>query len=318
MHLSGRRRLIVALGAAALGTGARAQTRARRVTMLSLQDPPHWNTFREAMRSLGYHEGKDLILESRSADNAAAALASLAAQTIAAKTDVIVAYGTPAVVTAKKATSKIPIVMAPAGDPVGSGLVASLARPGGNVTGMASNTAEVAGKMLQLIREVKPGARRVAVLANADDPFTKAFLAELHDAAARIRMTLGVSRVRAPADYEQAFAEWQHLSVQALVVQPSVARNRAIELASRYRIPAIAPITAFAEAGGLMSYASSLKETARKAASFVDRILKGARPADLPVEQPTVYELVLNLKTARALELEFPDSLIARADAVIQ
>jgi putative ABC transport system substrate-binding protein len=172
--------------------------------------------------------------------------------------------------------------------------------------------------MLQLIREVKPDARRVAVLANADDAFTKPFVAELQSAARKLRITLGVSTVRTPAEYEAPFVEWEKLRVQALIVQPSLIRARAIELAMKYRLPAVGPSTLFAEAGGLMSYSGSLKEVAQKAATFVERILKGARPAELPVEQPTSFELALNLKAARALEIEFPAEVMARADVLIQ
>jgi putative ABC transport system substrate-binding protein len=288
------------------------------VALLAATQPPYWPAFRDALSRIGYREGKDVQFDVRLADGNNDLLDKLAADLVRSKPELIVAYQTPAVAAAKKATSVIPIVMAPAGDPVGTGLVASLARPGGNVTGMAANTAEVAGKMLQLIRELKPSARRIAVLANATDAFAKPFLAELQFAAAKLRITLGVALVRGPADYEAVFAEWDRLTVQALIVQPSLARTRAVDLALRYRIPAIAPTTAFAEAGGLMSYSSSLNETADKAASFVDRILRGAKPADLPVEQPTLFELALNLRTAKAIDVEFPDSLIARADALIQ
>lgn len=302
-----------------LPVSARAQGKRRRVVILSpINAPEIWDLFRSAMRELGHAEGRDIVLEARSADGKPDLLDRLAAEIVRSRPDVIVASQTPSVVAAKKATSTIPIVMAPAGDPVGTGLVASLARPGGNVTGLGASTAEIAGKLLQLVREVKTDARRVGVLANAQDAFTKPFIAGLQSAASKLRMTLGVEQVRRAEDYEAIFAQWDKLRVQAVVVQPSLARPRAIELALRYRMPAFSPSLTFVEAGGLMSYSSSLKETARKAAVYVDRILKGARPADLPVEQPTVFELAVNLKTAKAIELDIPESLWARADILIQ
>ena len=289
--------------------------------MLSVIHPePHWTLFRDAMQALGYADGKTVVLDSVSAEGKPETLGRLAGELVRARVDVIVGFQTPAVTAARKATSTIPIVMAPAADPVATGLVASLARPGGNVTGMAGNTAELAAKLLQLVREIvhPPRTTRVAVLANAGDPFTKTFLEHLSGAARKMRMVVGVAAVRGPAEYEATFAEWDKLRVHAVIVQPSLPPQGAIALAQRYRIPTVSPARAFVESGGLMSYSNSPKEIAVSAARFVVRILKGAKPAELPVEQPTHFELALNLRMARAIELEFPESLIAQADAIIQ
>jgi putative ABC transport system substrate-binding protein len=289
--------------------------------MLSAIDPePYWGLFRDAMQALGYADGKDVAFELRSAQGRAEALDGLAAGLVRSGVDIIVAHQTPAALAARKATSTIPIVTAPAGDPVQSGLVKSLARPGGNVTGMAANTAEVAAAMLELVREVTrpPRATRVGVLANANDAFTKTFLGQLHAASRKMRAVVGVALVRSPTEYDAAFMEWDKLKVHAVVVQPSLPPARAIALAVSYRMPSVAPNRAFAESGGLMSYAGSPREIAAKAAGFADRILRGARPAELPVEQPRLFELTLNLRAARSIELQFPESVMARADALIQ
>ena len=249
-----------------------------------------------------------MVLEARSADGKLELLDPLAAELGRAKVELIVAHEWPAVLAARKALPRIPIVAAPAGDPAAMG-----------ATGVTTLGAEVAPKILDLIREIKSNARRVGLLADAGDPFTRTFQAQLAKAAAaRIRMTVGVALVKRATEYDAAFAEWDRLQLQAVIVHSSLSRPRAIELARSYRIPAIGTSAAYVEAGGLMAYAASAQEVARKTATFVDRILKGAKAPQLPVEQPKAYELALNLKTARALEMEFSDSVIARANAIIQ
>ena len=258
------------------------------------------------------------MVEVRSAEGKPNFLPALAAKLVRLKVDIIVAFQTPAVQAAKQATNTIPIVMAPAGDPVGTGLVASLARPGGNVTGASSTTAEVAAKTLELIREIRPAARSVAVLANVADPFTKPLLEQIQSAGRLLGIEIRPAMVRGPEEFDAAFAEWVKARVDAVIIQPSLPRKRAIDLALKHRLLSASPTRLFVEAGGLISYAASPRDNSRKAATYVDKILKGAKPADLPVEQPTKFELVVNLKTAKALGLKIPETILFRADRVIE
>jgi putative ABC transport system substrate-binding protein len=221
-------------------------------------------------------------------------------------------------VAAKQATHEIPIVMAETGDPIGTGLVASLPRPGGNVTGMASVAAELAGKSVQLIREMLPSARRVTALANATDPFSKPFLEQIKLGGEATGTTINAIGVSSNEEFETAFAGMEQDRPDALIVQPSLPTKRAAELAVKHRVPAVSVPRWFAEEGGLMSYSPRYVELFREAAVFVDKILKGAQPADLPVEQPTHFELVLNLKTAQALGLTIPGSFLLRVDTLIE
>ncbi|MFZ2139380.1 MAG: ABC transporter substrate-binding protein, partial [Xanthobacteraceae bacterium] len=234
------------------------------------------------------------------------------------KVDIIVTWFTPTAVAAKQATHEIPIVMAETGDPIGTGLVASLPRPGGNVTGMASVTAELAGKSVQLIREMLPSARRVTALANATDPFSKPFLEQIKLGGEATGTTINAIGVSSNEEFETAFAGMEQDRPDALIVQPSLPTKRAAELAVKHRVPAVSVPRWFAEEGGLMSYSARYVELFREAAVFVDKILKGAQPADLPVEQPTHFELVLNLKTAQALGLTIPGSFLLRVDTLIE
>ena len=234
------------------------------------------------------------------------------------KVDIIVASETPAVLAAKRATSEIPIVMAPSGDPVGTGLIASLARLGGNVTGLSAATAELAGKSLELIREILPGVRRVAALADPTNAFTKSLLEQIHRAAAAANLEIEAIMVRGGEEFEAAFAQMTRRGIEAVIVQPTLPRAPIIELAKKNRVAAVSGNRAFADAGGLMSYAGSLADRYRNAAPYVDKILKGIRPVDLPVQQPTKFELVINLKTAKALGLTVPSTLLTRADDVIE
>jgi putative ABC transport system substrate-binding protein len=277
-----------------------------------------WREFRQGLRDLGYVEGQNIRFEFRSAEGHLDRLTELANELVHLKVDIIVTWFTPTAVAAKRATHEIPIVMAETGDPIGTGLVASLARPGGNVTGLASVTAELAGKTVQLIREMLPSARRVTALANAADPFSKPFLEQIKLAGEATGTTINAIGVSSDQEFETAFASMEKDRPDAVIVQPSLPTQRAAELALKDRVPAVSVPRWFAEQGGLMSYSAKYVELFRKAAVYVDRILKGAQPADLPVEQPTHFELIINLKTARALGLEIPPTLLARADEVIE
>jgi putative tryptophan/tyrosine transport system substrate-binding protein len=218
----------------------------------------------------------------------------------------------------KQATHEIPIVMAETGDPVGTGLVASLPRPGGNVTGMAAVTAELAGKTVQLIRDMLPAARRVTALANATDPFSKPFLEQIKLGGEATGTTINPVRISSPEEFETAFASMDKDRPDAVIVQPSLPSKRAAELALKHRVPAVSVSRWFAEEGGLMAYSARYIDLFRKAAVYVDKIFKGAQPADLPVEQPTHFALVINMKTAKALGIDVPESLLTRADEVIE
>jgi putative ABC transport system substrate-binding protein len=320
------------LGVAAAGSliampaVARAQQagKVHRVGFLSLQSGLTSTTeaFPKEMRELGYVEGRNLIIEYRWAARKEERLPELAAELVRLKVEVIVTAAAPTIEAARRATSTIPIVMATAADPVGSGLVASLARPGGNVTGLTALSTELAGKRLQLARELVPKATRVAVLAYHGSSVTRLFLEEMRAAAQQIGVQLVVQEVNETGDLTGAFTAMQRERAQALVVQvsPFSADNakRIVELAAQHRLPAMYDVRSFVDAGGLVSYGPSLPEMFRRAAFYVDKILKGAKPADLPIEQPTKFELVINLKAAKALGLTIPPALLARADQVIQ
>ncbi|MEX2036505.1 MAG: ABC transporter substrate-binding protein [Xanthobacteraceae bacterium] len=279
---------------------------------------PFAGQFEAGLRALGHIVGQSIQLEFRSAGGQLKALPELAAELVRLKVDIIIASETPAVHAAKRATTTIPIVMAPAGDPVGTGLVASLARPGGNVTGLSAATAELAGKSLEIIREVLPSVRRVAALADPTNPFSKPFLEQIHLSARSIGVEIRVAMVRNVDEFDAAFSEMKQQRVEAVIVQPTLPRKRAIDLALEHRLPSVSGNRAFPDGGGLMSYAGSLADRYRNAAVYVDKILKGAKPADLPVQQPVKFELVVNLKTAKSLGLVVPPTLLARADEVIE
>jgi putative ABC transport system substrate-binding protein len=232
--------------------------------------------------------------------------------------DLIVTWFTPAALAAKEATRQIPIVIALAGDPVANGLVVSLNRPGGNVTGMSGVNAELGGKSVELIREMLPSAHRVVALANAPDPFSKPFLEQIETGGTATGIVIDAKMLHSVEELEVAFAEMERERPDAVIVQPSLPTKSAVELAAKYRIPAVSSLRAFAEQGGLMSYGPVLAYLYRRAAVYVDRILKGAKPGDLPVEQPTQFELIINMKTAKVLGLTMPRSLLARADEVIE
>ena len=276
--------------------------------------------FRAGMRDLGYIEGRNLILEYRSADGKAERVPDLLAELIRLKVDVIVTGGTPAALAAKRANTTIPVVIGSMGDPVGSGVVASLARPGGNITGLSlAISGGFAGKYLELLREAVPKASRIAVLLQ---PSATSTVRDMERAARSLEVRLQFVEVHEPDQLDRAFATMTAQHAAALVVTPtpfnSTHRDRILSLAARHRLPAMYGLRAYVDAGGLMAYGASLSDLWRRAATYVDKILKGATPADLPVEQPTKFEFVMNLKTAKALGLRIPPSLLLRADEVIE
>jgi putative ABC transport system substrate-binding protein len=314
-----RRTFISLLGAAAWPLTARSQQAKHRIGVLLVgNQEPFWSQFREGLRALGYIDGQNIQIELRSAGGKLNILPDLAADLVRLKVDVLVASETPAVGAAKQATGDIPIVMAPSGDPLRTGQIASLAKPGGNITGLSAATAELAGKSLDFIREVLPSARRIAVLADPANAFTKPFLEQIQLAARALKMEVQPHLVRAADEFDSAFAEMAKQGADAVIVQPTLPRQRAVDLALKYRMPSVSGNRAFADAGGLLTYAASLADRYREAAGYVDKILKGRAPGDLPVQQPTRFELVINLRTARAIGITMPPSLLRQADDVIE
>jgi putative tryptophan/tyrosine transport system substrate-binding protein len=277
-----------------------------------------WESFQDALRELGYVEGKNVHLELRSDQGDISRLPELAAELVRLKADVIVCWFTPAAVAAKAATRDIPIVCAICGDLVGTGLVDSLARPGGNVTGSSSLTAELSAKIVELTREMLPSAHRIAALANAPDPFSKLFVKQIQLAGEAAGMTIHPIMIHSADELDPAFSSMEKSRPDAVIVQPSLPTKRAAELALGYRIPAICVSREFVNDGGLLGYFAAEADIYRRSAVFVEKILKGARPAELPVEQPTKFELFINLKTAKAIGLSIPATFISRADEVIE
>ena len=279
----------------------------------------------DGLRERGYVPGRNLIIEYRFADGKPERLPELAAELVRLKVDVIVTGQNPATVAAKQATTTIPIVTTLASDPVGAGLIASLARPGGNITGLTTEvTLEVVGKRLQLLKEFAPRVSRVAVLWN---PAFRGFepkpaFQALEDAARRLRVTLRKVEVREPGDFERAFDSMVSERADGLYVitDPITFTHRRLiaDLAVKNRLPATSAVSEFVEAGGFISYGVDMRDLYRRAATYIDKILKGAKPGDLPVEQPTKFDLVINLKTAKALGLTIPPSLLGRADEIIR
>jgi putative ABC transport system substrate-binding protein len=279
--------------------------------------------FDDGLRELGWIAGQSIAIEPRWAEGRFERLPDLATELVRLKVDVIVANVTQASLAAKHATATIPIVMVGVGDPLGSGLVDNLARPGGNVTGPSSMLAEASVKQLALLKETVPGASPVAVLRNPANPVWQASALKETDAAARaMGLRLQLLEARGPDELEVAFAAMTREHAGALFVPADIIfvrhAQRMAELAARHRLPAMFGFREHVEAGGLMSYAASFAIMFRRAATFVDKLLKGARPAELPVEQPTKFELVINLKTAKALGITIPQSVLLRADEVIR
>jgi putative tryptophan/tyrosine transport system substrate-binding protein len=278
------------------------------------------NAFRQGLHDLGYVEGQNMVIDYLSADGRAERFPDLAMQLVRLKVDVIATRGTPAVLAAKNATRTIPIVMVALADPLT--VVASLAHPGGNVTGMSALTSELEPKRVELIREIVPGAERIAVLYNMANPVFLSRWQQMEQVAQSAHLKPQLLDVRSPEDIERAFDAASTQRVDALVVSNDslTLTNRKLiaELAAKHRLPSVYASREFVEAGGLISYAVSLTDQYRRAAMYVDKILKGTKPSDLPVEQPNKLELVVNLKAAKALGLTVPPALLTRADEVIE
>ena len=315
-----------AIAAGPLGARAQQAEKVRKIGLLtagaggavrSLQD-----VLRDGLRELGWIEGKNLIFEARYAEDDLDRLSALAAELVSLDVDVIVTVGTLAPLAAKRATSTIPIVMAFSGDPVGSGLVASLAHPGGNVTGLSGMAPDLGGKRLELLKELLPGMSRVAVLWNAANPYSALSFKETVGAARMLAVELQSLEVRAPADVDGALEAAADRQADALITveDPLTIDHRAkiAEFAIRKRLPMMAGFKMFADAGGLVSYGPNPGDFVRKSVGYVAKILKGAKPSDLPVEQPTRFELVINLKTAKILGMTIPPSVLGLADEVIE
>src|SRR5262245_24157279 len=319
-----RRDFILLLGgAAAWPLAARAQQgRLPRVGTLVLTGTDAQvlgNELREGLRELGYVEGQNFVFEVRSADGNADRLPELAAELVGLPVDVIVATFTPCALAAKQATTTIPIVMAAVADPIGAGLVQSLARPGGNVTGFSNMAAEKAGKSIELLQETLPSLRRVAVLANPADPFTRPLLEQVHLAGRTAGIEIApVAMARGQDELDAAFTSMTQERAEAVVIQGIFFSRTVADLALKYRLPGASVLRQFAQAGGLMSYGADVPDIFRRSAVLVHRILQGTKPSELPVELPTKFELVLNLKTAKALGLDVPWFLQQRADEVIE
>ena len=290
--------------------------------MTSREGAPVWGAFIQGLRELGYVEGQNITIVDRSSEGRYQRLPDLAAELVRLKVDVIVAPASQNVRAAKQATQTIPIVMAGSGDPVASGLVASLARPGGNVTGLSMVAPDIVGKQLALLKEALPRASRVAVLVNPANDMYDRWIREVRASARALALQLEVVEARTPDDLGKASAVFNRIRADALFVQidgmflqhPA----RVVDLAAKHRLPTMYGTKEFVEAGGLMFYGPSMKDGFRRAATYVDKILKGAKPSELPVEQPTKFELVLNRKTATALGLAIPLSLASRADEIVE
>jgi putative tryptophan/tyrosine transport system substrate-binding protein len=315
-----RREFITLLGGAAVWPhAARAQqTKMPHIGVLLVAGSEVLGPFQQALRDLGYIEGKTIQIDMRSAEGRANLLPELAAELVRSKVDVIVASQTPAIMAAKNATRDIPIVMAPAGDPLALGFIASLARPGGNITGLSAANDELAAKSLELIREIIPTARRVGVLGNVSDPFVKSFLEHIQQAAPIVRLDIQPIIIRGDDELEDAFAAMARERSDAVVVQSSLPVKLTVDLALKYRLPSFSAQTSDAHAGRLATYSASFAERSRQIAGYVDNILKGGKPSDLPVQQPTKFELVINLKTAKAIGTVISTSLLTRADEVVE
>jgi len=294
-----------------LGTSSRSDPRAARYV----------GAFRQGLRELGYVEGQNITIEFRWAEGKYGGLPGLAAELVRLKVNVLVAGSQPAIQAAKLATEAIPIVMV-AADPVAAGFVASLARPGGNITGLSMMSADLIGKQLAMLKEVVPKVSRVALLGNPANPGNAQWVQHAQEAARVLSVRLQALEARDPKEIDNAFTEMIKEQAGAVVIlndtMLSDNRRRITDHAARRRLPTVFGLSELAEAGGLLAYEPSRSDTWRRAATYVDKILKGAKPADIPVEQPTKFELIINMKTAKALGLTIPPSLLARADQVIE
>ena len=288
--------------------------------MLVLGNPdpaPFVAALRDELHGLGYRDGQNVEFQVASANGKSANLEPLASELVARKVDVIVAFQTPAATAVKRVTKDIPVVIETA-DPVETGLIASLNHPGGNLTGVSGATAELAGKTMELIGEALPSARRVAILANANDPFHVLFLDHTQAAGKSLKIETKVVMVRSAGELETDFANIGTWRAAAVLVQPSLPQQLIADLALKFQMPAAAPSSTFTKVGGLLAYSADLNALYRRCADFVDKVLKGANPADLPVERPTKFWLAVNSQTAKRLGVTVPPTIMSRADEVIE
>ena len=324
-----RRFLLTSLaGALAAPLGAEAQQVGKmyRVGVLERTSPAlnaaNFDAFRQGLQKLGYVQGKNFVIEYRSAEGRLERFPNLAIELVRLRVDLILTRGTPAALAAKKATGTIPVVMAAIGDPVGTGVVTSLARPGGNVTGLSAIVIDLMAKRLELLTQVVPVVSRIAAILNMSNPASVPGWKELEIAAPRLGVQVQLLDVRTPEDLGRAFDAGIQQHVGAAVVGiddlTQMHRRVVVDLAAKHRLPAMYASREFVDAGGVISHGVSYPDLYRRAAVFVDKIFKGAKPGNLPVEQPTKFERVLNIKTAKALGLTIPPSLLARADQVIE
>jgi len=319
-----RREFLGALGVASLAWPPAAQaqpSQTRRIGALVIGNadaPSFLKALNEGLRELGRVEGRDYVVDLRSAEGQLGRLPALAADLVRLNVDVIVALFTPCALAAQQATREIPIVIL-SGDPLGTGLVQSLSRPGANITGLSAMGAETHAKCVELFRDMLPSARRVAVIVNAADPiFAKSLLEQVPRAGSGTGLEVVAVTIHGPDELEAGFDRVIREKADAVVYQASLPTKRVAELATTHRLPTATIIRAFAEVGGLMAYGSDEPELFRRAATFVHKIFRGEKPADIPVEQPTKFNLVVNLKTARAIGVTVPPTLLARADEVIE
>ena len=317
--------IIVALVAGAAIAEAQQPTKVPRLGVLAFnvtRADSDVDAFFQELRRLGWVDGQNIAFEFRTADGNVDRLPSLAAELVRLKVDALLASATPSALAAQKATSTIPIVFTAVGDPVGSGLVASLAHPGGNITGLSNVNTDLTAKRLELLKETFPKVTRVGVLLNPADPITAPQLKDVEAAARSLGFQLQLYEARGPKDMESVASAWQKAHSGALFVLVSQmfvgVRPKLVEVITKSRLPAIFWTRSIVDAGGLMSYGPSIPDSYRRAATFVDKILKGAKPADLPVEQPMKFELVINLKTAKQIGVTIPPNVLARADKVIK
>ena len=329
--MTNRRKILIALGAgllaAPLAADAQLTGKIYRIGFIQTSAPneiEHLDkALVEGLRELGYVEGRNIVIERRAAEGKQERLPILATELVRLKVDVIVTGSNPVIAAVKQATTTIPVVMAVSRDPVGSGFIASLARPGGNITGLTNDpTPEIQGKNVELLREIVPRIVRVAYLWNPDPPGAVTYRKVAESAARKLGVGFQSVEVRGGNEFDGAFAAMgsEHANGVVVASDPVLfsAQRQLVLLAARHRLPAVYPLREFADAGGLMSYGPNLADQFRRVAIYVDKILKGAKPADIPVEQPTKFELVINMKTAKAFGIRVPRSLLLSADRLIE
>ena len=321
--------LIIAAVGAGIVADAQQSKKVPRIGFIASGTPstsaPYRDAFQQGLRGLGYVEGKNIVVEYRFAEGKLDRIPDLTTELVGLKVDAIVVVSSSSARAAKKVTTTVPIVMTSSGNPFGGGLIASLARPGGNVTGLTNLVSDLGTKRLELLKQVFPGLTRVAVLAGPLRPgLERTELKGMQAAAPSIKLQLHIMEIRTADDFEKAFEDAAKTNVGALVVTRdptalfSAHEKRIVELATKNRLPAMYPRIGYIKAGGLMYYAEDELENYRRAATYVDKILKGAKPADLPVEQPTKFEFIINLRAAKQIDLTFPPNVLALADKVIK